>query len=416
MRIGMVLRGFFPHDIRIEKEARTLTAAGHEVFLLCLGNPDQPERERFEDIEVTRIHRREVYNTVQRTLKTFRYVTTLYDTIWAREMRAFIEANDIEALHVHDLPLVKTGLSVAEEYDLPLVADLHENYPEAANQWRKGMALPRMLVQKTFTPRPRLKRLEKNCVQQADHVVTVVEEARAHYLRDCGADPETVSIVSNTVELSRFDDAELEDLGYDDEFVISYVGSFGPHRGLETAIGAMPAIVEQVPNARLLIVGSAGEDTYQQRLERLAAESDAADHITFTGWVDFPKVPSYIAASDVCFVLHTENPHTSTTVPHKLFQYMSFEKPVVVTDVGPLGRIVRETDSGHVVDDGDFDGMAEAVISLATDEERTREIGKNARKAVEERYNWANEGQSLLGVYESLVAERATLEPKPRGD
>ncbi|SEP29151.1 Glycosyltransferase involved in cell wall bisynthesis [Halogranum amylolyticum] len=402
MRIGMVLRGFFPHDIRIEKEARTLADAGHEVFLLCLGKPDQPPTERFEDIEVIRIHRRETYNTVQRTLKTFRYVTTLYDTIWAREMRTFIETNDIEALHVHDLPLVKTGLSVADEYDLPLVADLHENYPEAANQWRKGMSLPRRLVQKTFTPRVRLKRLEQNCVQQADHVVTVVEEARAHYLRDCGADPTAVSVVSNTVELARFDDAELDDLGYDDEFVISYVGSFGPHRGIETAIRAMPAVVEAVPNARLLLVGSAGEDAYQQKLERIAAESGVADNITFTGWVDFAKVPSYIDASDVCFVLHTENPHTSTTIPHKLFQYMAFEKPVVVTDVGPLGRIVRETDSGSVVDDGDSAAMATAVIDLATNEDRTREIGRNARQAVDERYNWANEGESLRGVYESL--------------
>ena len=46
--------------------------------------------------------------------------------------------------------------------------------------------------------------------------------------------------------------------------------------------------------------------------------------------------------------------------------------------------------------------MAAAVIDLATNEERTREIGRNARRAVDERYNWANEGESLRGVYESL--------------
>ncbi|WP_158058049.1 glycosyltransferase family 4 protein [Halorussus halophilus] len=402
MRIGMVLRNFYPHDVRVEKEARTLSAAGHDVFLLCLGRPDEPATDRFEDVEIRRIHRERDYGPVQRTVKTALFVTTLWDRIWDREMTKFVAEEDIDVLHVHDLPLVKTGLSVAEKYRIPLVADLHENYPEAAAQWREGMALPRKTIQQTFTPKSRLKQLESECVERADHVITVVEEAREHYLEDCGADPEKLSVVSNTVERSRFDDADLADVGYDDEFVISYIGSFGPHRGLETAIRAMDDIVAEVPNARLLLVGAAGEEEYDQHLRDLAAESDASDNITFTGWVDLDEVPSYVAASDVPFVLHTENPHTATTIPHKLFQYMAFGNPVVVTDVGPLGRIVEETDSGYVINDGDDAAMAEAVVALATNEDQMERLGENARKAVDGEYNWQNEGETLVDVYESF--------------
>ena len=396
----MALRKFFPHDVRVEKEARALAAAGHDVSLLCLGRPDEPTREQVGPIDVHRIHRRERYSAPYRTYKTVRYLLTLHDIIWDEELAAFVDRVDADALHIHDLPLVRTGLDVADRRGLPLVADLHENYPEAAKQWRKGMALPRKTVQRTFTPISRLKRLERDDVQRADHVLAITEEGRDHYINDCGAGPDTVHVVSNTVELETFADTTPIE-GFDDEFVVSYVGSFGPHRGLETAIKAMPALVDAVPNARLLLVGSAEEDVYEQSLRDLVADLGIEDHVTFTGWVDFEQVPGYMAASDVCFVLHRENPHTATTVPHKLFQYMALSKPVVVTDVGPLGRIVREYDAGRVIDDGAVDEMATAVAELADDALRAR-LGANGRRAVEETYNWQADADTLLDVYDAL--------------
>jgi glycosyltransferase involved in cell wall biosynthesis len=280
------------------------------------------------------------------------------------------------------------------------VADLHENYPEAARQWRKGMDRPRKVVQQVFTPVSRLRRLERDCVGRVDRTLAVTDEGRDHYIDDCGADPESVRVVSNTVDLPTFEEATPVE-GYQDDYVVVYVGSFGPHRGLETAIKAFPEVIAEVPNARLLLVGSAGEDAYGQRLRDLVAEVGIADHVEFTGWVDFDDVPAYIAASDVCFVLHNDNPHTATTVPHKLFQYMALRRPVVVTDVGPLGRIVREYDAGRVVGDGDTVATAGAFVELHDAPTRDR-LGANARRAVEERYNWEHDAERLRSVYDEI--------------
>ncbi|MFC6838478.1 glycosyltransferase family 4 protein [Halomarina ordinaria] len=405
MRIGMVLRGFFPHDVRVEKEARALSAAGHDVHLLCLGREEgrEPTYDRVGPIAVRRIHRRERYTTVQRTAKTVRYLLTLTDVIWRREMARFVEEERLDALHVHDLPLVRTGLAVAEAYDCPLVADLHENYPEAARQWRTGMALPRRTVQTLFTPVPRLKRLERDGVRRADRVLAVTEEGKAHYVADCGVSPSSVAVVSNTVDLDTFDAETPPVDGYEEEFVLGYVGSFGPHRGLETAIEAMPAVVERVPNARLLVVGSAGEAAYDRHLREVAEETGVGERITFTGWVDFEAVPAHIAAIDLPFVLHRDNPHTATTVPHKLFQYMAMRKPVLVTDVGTLGRVVREADCGRVVADGDSAAVADATVELAEDPALREQLGEHARGAVERTYNWERETATLRGVYRDLA-------------
>ncbi|MWG33161.1 glycosyltransferase family 4 protein [Halomarina oriensis] len=419
MHVGMILRGTFPHDIRVEKEARSLSAAGHTVSLLCLaredddGSASEPLADRFEDVDVVRIPRRERYTSPYRTAKTVRYLLTLTDVIWRREIERFVRERHVDTLHVHDLPLVRTAQSVADDHGLPLVADLHENYPEAARQWRTGMGEPRRTIQRTFTPYRRLRRLERECVERADHVLATTPAGRAHYIEDCDADPERVHVVSNTVDFGAYDTAADPIPGYEDEFVVSYVGSFGPHRGLEQLIDAMPRLVGQVPNARLLVVGSAGEDVYERSLHERAAATGVGDRITFPGWVDFADVPRYVAASDVCAVLHTDNPHTATTVPHKLFQYMASRKPVVVTEVETLASVVRETDSGVVVPEGDPETLAARLVELAEDDTLAERLATNGRAATEKTYNWEREAGTLWSVYDSLGADGDSRPERP---
>jgi hypothetical protein len=71
----MCLNGYFPPDNRVEKEARTLASAGHEIFLLCKRKQGQPEAEAFESIQLIRINRDERYklwdrNTSVRVVET----------------------------------------------------------------------------------------------------------------------------------------------------------------------------------------------------------------------------------------------------------------------------------------------------------------------------------------------------------
>ncbi|MFC5973875.1 glycosyltransferase family 4 protein [Halomarina salina] len=412
----MVLRGAFPHDIRVEKEARSLLAGGHEVSLCCLAreDADEPLQEDVDGVDVRRVPRVERYSLPYRTAKTARFLLTLTDVVWRRELDAFVRETGVDALHVHDLPLVRTAQSVADDHDLPLVADLHENYPEAARQWRTGMGLPRRAVQEVFTPYRRLRRLERDCVRHADHVLATTPEGRTHYVEDCDADPDRVTVVSNTVDLRTYDtDADPVE-GYDDEFVVGYVGSFGPHRGLESLVDAMPALVERVPNARLLLVGGAGDAAYDRSLRERAAATGVDERITFTGWVDASEVPRYVATCDVCAVPHARNPHTETTVPHKLFQYMASRKPVLVSDVAPLARVVTDADCGVVVPAGDGEAVAARLTDLAGDAARRARLGTNGRAAVEKTYNWEREGGQLDRVYRRLAGRDEERTPSTR--
>jgi len=395
VNVGMVLEGTYPPDVRVRKEARAL-ADEHDLSLLCLRDGD-PERETVEALDVHRFEWNARSLPARAVNRAF-YLFRSFAPIWYRRIDRFAAERDLDALHVHDLPLVGTAMRVARERDLRLVADLHENYPAAVRQYRAEKSRLDRLRARLLRPIGRVEAAER-AAMDADAVLTPVEEGRDHYTEDCGADPDRVHVVGNTVDLSAFDlDPEPADV---DGFVVSYVGSFGPHRGLETLVDAMPALARAVPDARLLLVGS-GSDRYERGLRERVAERGVADRVTFTGWVEFEAVPGYVAASDVCAVPHRRTEHTETTVPHKLFQYMALARPVLVTDVGPLGRIVREADCGVVVADGDGEGAAEALAGLAGDPERARRLGENGQRAVDARFNWARDAERLRAAYRSL--------------
>ena len=412
MHICMLLPERFPPDIRVEKEAAALSAAGHSITLLCRGGSDEPTFDRADGIDVQRLPADQMFAGLSGIIDGARYVSTLVHPVWQRAVSALHRSEPIDALHVHDLPLMKTGLALGEELAVPVVADLHENYPEAARQiqrmrgWGEISRNPADLLQRVFLSPWRLKRLERESVRRADRVITVCEEARAHYLRDCGAHPSNVKIVANTVDRDAFtvetaSNAPLNlPFALEESFVVSYVGNFTQHRGLDTLIEGFARFTETTENAQLLLVGK-GNEGYVAGLKALARSLGVRDRVHFTGWVEFADVPRYVAASDVSAVPHASTPHTETTVPHKLFQAMAMAVPVAVSDVAPLSRIVTRTESGLVAPAGDGEAIG-AVLTELTDGDRARELGTNGRKAVEREFNWERDGARLCALYDEL--------------
>lgn len=396
MRILMFLESYFPPDIRVEKEARTLLKGGHEVFLLCPNRDDGISEEVVEGIKVFRVP---FPSDLLKRIWNFCWFTLfLVNPFWREQLAHIVKQERIEAIHIHDLPMVKTGLSVARKFDIPLVADLHENYPNAIKVWSINWNWRRLLVIRI----QRWEQVERFCVRRADKVITVVDEAKEHYVTDCGSPPEKVTVVMNAEDPEYFCSLPVDNEiinKYEHHFTISYIGGFGPHRGVQTAISAMPKILQAIPNARLLLVGS-GQNEIE--LKQLANDNGVEEAIEFTGWQPFSLVPSYFTASKVCLVPHIASGHTNTTIPHKLFQCMAIGKPVIVSSAKPLERIVSETGAGLAYPSDDADGLAQEIVRVYRDDVLAIRLGEAGRKAVKEKYNWEIEGEKLLALYRDL--------------
>ena len=304
---------------------------------------------------------------------------------------------------------------MAEEFALPVVADLHENMPAAQVVYASGASRQRRVEFALTLGYRRWRRGERRALRACERTIVVCPEASRRLIEDYGIPRDSVAIVSNTEDETTFETGgdHAETLArYRDAWVASYIGGIGPHRGVDTAIRAAAIAGRRIPNFRLVIVGVRGPA--RERLARMANAAGAAEQVELVDWVPSHQVPGYIAASRACLVPHNDFEHTRTTVPHKLFQYMLMGKPVVVSSCAPLKRIVEETQAGLVFQTGRAAELAECLITLHANVDRCAErYGENGRRAALGPYAWRHDARRLIDMYRGLEAEFHAPAPQP---
>ena len=401
MKILMSLQDhYYPDDPRVLYEARTLIGAGHEVFLLCRNKPGGLDREIVDGMTVFRVNLPKNYLFYVWNITCF----SAYNPIWKKALSRIIEQERIEALHIHDLQRVVTGISVARKFNIPVVADLHENYPSAIKIYSSYLEWYKRIILRVINPVWLWKLIESYSVNKSSKVITICDEAMEHYIKEYGC-KDKIIFLQNVPDLSHFSSFTVDNNikeKYKDYFILSYIGIFGPHRGVRTIISAMPTIVKEIPNARLLLVGGK-EDKDKHKLIEQVESLHMEDFIEFTGQQPFSLIPSYNFISDICIIPASGySLQTNASSPHKLFQSMAIGKPVIVASMKSLSRVIKDTDAGLIYTADDSSSLADAVILLYKDNDLRHRMGENARNAVINKYNWDNEGKKLIDLYKEL--------------
>lgn len=405
MKIGMIhlARHRFPPDVRIEKELRALCAAGHEVTVVVRRMDGDQAAEEILPQTGARVVRMEVSDppAAMRLFSRF----TLQMPEWYEPLRSFTAREAPDVFHVHDLPALPTVLHVASSAvggdvavsgageggsasSIPVVADLHENMPAALRAYRSEFGAVRRLRHAVLFNYRLWRAHEKRALRACARVIVVVPEAAQRVL-DYGVPDERIVVVSNTEDPREFctDPTPGVAVGVEGSggrtWVAGYVGGVGPHRGIDTVLQAMPKVLREAPEVRLHLVGASDED--RRRIAAAARRLGVADYVEVEGWRPASDVPEVIRSFDVGLVPHNDFEHTQTTVPHKLFQYMLCARPVLVSDVRPLRRIVEDTGAGLVFAAGNAESCAEAMLALRRDEAAAAEMGRRGREAASTR-------------------------------
>jgi glycosyltransferase involved in cell wall biosynthesis len=89
--------------------------------------------------------------------------------------------------------------------------------------------------------------------------------------------------------------------------------------------------------------------------------------------------------------------------PVKLFEYMSASLPVIASDFPLWREIVKGAGAGLLVDPQSTDAISDAMVWLIDNPEQAKEMGKNGKRAVEEKYNWNIESKKLIAMYRDLI-------------
>ena len=391
----MVLDNEFTGDLRVENEVGSLQAAGHQVCVLCL---NYGNKESYEDYKGAKIIRISLSLFLKNKLRGLNNTPlNFYPIFWSKHIKKFILENNIDVLHVHDLWMLNSAFFANKKFKLPVIADLHENFVEALNHYKYANSFPgNILISKE-----RWKRSEIEWCNKADYLITVIEEAVERY-KSLGVPENKISVVPNYVNLEHFIPSEFDTSiieRFAESFTVTYVGGFDLHRGIESTIKAIPLLKDKIKNFKLVLVGH-GKNFNE--LYELAKKLEVADYISFEGWQPVELLPSYIKASDVCLIPHLKTKHTDNTIPHKLFQYMLLEKPVVATNCNPIKRILEDTNAGIVYSSNNHEELAECLIKFNEHPDLRKEMGAAGKQAVLNKYNWDSAGKNLIALYNKV--------------
>jgi len=304
-------------------------------------------------------------------------------------------------IHAHS-PVLNAvpALRVGRELGVPVVYEVRAFWEDAAVD--HGTTVEGSL-------RYRLtKRLETHALRQAAHVFTICEGLRQDIVGR-GIPAGKVTVIPNAVDIENFDVGGAPDqalkakLGLQDVTVLGFIGSFYAYEGLDLLLAALPELLKQRPDVRVLLVGGGPQEA---ALKAQAARLDMADKVVFAGRVPHAEVGRYYDLIDVlCYPRHSMR-LTELVTPLKPLEAMAQGRLLVASDVGGHKELIRDGETGLLFKAGSAEALTLAVMRLLARREDWPSLRAAGRRFVEAERNWARSVANYRAPLEALV-ERA---------
>lgn len=366
-RIVHLTSAHTPFDIRIfHKECRTLAQSGYRVSLIA----PHTTFEVVDGVEIIPIpHPR------RRLVRMTRGVWTVYRA--ACRLQA-------DLYHFHEPELVPVGILLKLTTRARVVYDVHENYA------RKVQA-------KEWLPRPLrgivswgIRLFEDVAAALVDGVVTATEHIAVRF------PPAKTQVVKNYALLSMTALSSDNQRTYEGNHTLIYTGGLASHKGIYQIIQALAYV--QTPQVELIVLGGHDRET-AEAIQQLPGWS----RVHYYGRVPYETIYRYLHSAAVGLVCNQPVHDYDLAQPNKLFEYMAAGLPVIASNFDLWKEIFEGNECGVTVDPTSPEQIAKAIDYLLSHPEIRRKMGDNARRAVQEKYNWERESLKLLSLYREVL-------------
>tara|TARA_R100001143_G_C3360179_1_gene134944 strand:- start:2591 stop:3730 length:1140 start_codon:yes stop_codon:yes gene_type:complete len=356
------------HDVRIFiKECKALAANHYDVNLVVADGMGDEVRDNVNIFSVAAPRSR-----LGRMLLTTR-----------RVYRKALEI-DADIYHLHDPELLPVALKLKRQRKI-VFFDAHEDFPK-------------QLLKKPYLPRPLASFLafyfswyERYIGRRLDAVVSAtpsIDEKFKSFAR------RSINI-NNYPLLDEFDSPAR--VHNSQPTHIAYVGGISEMRGIVNLVSSL----KYLSGVRLYLIGEFSD----QRTYEYCRSLEGWEKVDFLGYQERSKVASLLEKSFAGVVTFLEHPNHISAQPNKMFEYMSASLPIVTSNF-PLWKAVVEGNScGFCVDPDNPKDIAAAIQSLKNNTTLRLSMGRNARQAVLEHYNWETQSQRLVEFYDSSIHE-----------
>ncbi|KAA1189949.1 glycosyltransferase family 4 protein [Pseudohalioglobus sediminis] len=215
------------------------------------------------------------------------------------------------------------------------------------------------------------KEMVKSTFHRADVVIVLSESWKAYVLSI--ADNAEIEVVNNFVPQIPIDAAKSDS----SQFAVLFMGKLGERKGVYDLISAVGRIAQQIPDSVFYLCG----DGEIEKVNEEIAAAGLADFFSVEGWIGIEDKADYYSKADV-FLL----PSYNEGLPMSILEAMSSALPLIATPVGGIPEVIESGANGLLVEPGDIDGLAQAILSLFRDVESRNHLGQAALRCYQERY------------------------------
>jgi len=242
--------------------------------------------------------------------------------------------------------------------------------------------------------------VDRRVLRYFDHVIAVSGATRVR-LEAVGVPSERLSVLYNGIDIHAWRPGPHEsaaaslraELGLPDQArLLGFIGRLSPEKDVSTAMAVARRVLDQIPDAHVLVVG---EGATQVELPALVRDLKMADRVHLLG--HRPVDSRLYHALDAYYM-------TSLTegLPNTLLEAMASGCPSVVTPVGGIPELVGDSGGAVLCPVKDVEGLSAAILGLMCDPVRARAMGEAARCRIEAAFSFSTRLSRIEAIYEML--------------
>ncbi|HEX8609355.1 MAG TPA: glycosyltransferase [Pedobacter sp.] len=318
------------------------------------------------------------------------------------QMLCFIESEELtyNLIHANFFMSGLVALRLKAKLNIPFVITFH------------ALGKVRKLHQKEADKFPEERGdIELDIARAAERIIAECPQDRDDLIEHYQVDPNKITIIPCGYNPDQFYPVDKlqcrQRLGLKaDDKIILQLGRIVPRKGIDNVIEAFVKVCQEIPNAKLLIVGGeevapGGFDKDElMELKKLAVALNVADRTTFVGQKEREVLRYYYNAADVFVTTPWYEPFGITPL-----EAMACGTPVIGSDVGGIKYSVQPGITGLLVPPKRADALADKIINLLQDENRCNQMSKNAIAHAARHFTWKGIASKMADLYQDCYLD-----------
>lgn len=390
MNVCMVVHQYYYQDARVIRYAEALADMGIQVDILGVRKRGQPQKHardniRVYEIPLSREGKFQANYFVQYTLAVILF------SLWL--LRLHLQRR-YKVIHVHNMPdfLIFSAL-IPRLLGAKLILDIHDPMPEffmsKYNETREDSRLVKLMRWQ-----------EKWSAKRAHAVITANANFQKNLIQR-GIPSRKITVVRNIADPKIFDPSHHQPrANQGGRFVLLYPGTIAPRYGLDVAIRALPALIHDIPNICLRIIGP--DNPHAGELRQLAQQQGVADYVEILPAIPLEAVPAEMMKASVGIYTALPDPHMEIATPSKTLEYAAMRLPIVASRLKAVEEIFDE-DEVLFFPPGDSDAFARCVLALYKHPEQHQDMIKHMDEGAAKRHTWNHELQAYIQTLNSIL-------------